>query len=134
MSQRPSTTPDAAVRNLAIIRIAILAGILLFGAVIWFVQRDPGWTPSAPQFPVEPIAMALWAAAIVGVLAVRTAWGRTTEVKRRVHFAIMAIAIAEAPALFGAVVYFLTGDARLYLTGVFLMLTTLLLFPISGHR
>ena len=134
MNQRPFTTPESAVRNLAIIRIAILAGILLFGAVIWFVQRGPGWTPATPQFPVEPIAMALWTAAIVGVLAVRVAWGRSRDVKRRVHFAIMAIAIAEAPALYGALVYFLTGDARLYLTGVFLMLTTLLLFPISGHR
>jgi len=46
----------------------------------------------------------------------------------------MAIAVAEAPALYGAVVYFLTGDPRLYLTGVFLMLTTLLLFPIARHR
>ena len=69
MNQRPFTTPESAVRNLAIIWIAILAGILLFGAVIWFVQRGPGWTPATPQFPVEPIAMALWTAAIVGVLA-----------------------------------------------------------------
>ncbi len=132
MNQRP--TPDPAVKNLAIVRIAILAGILAFGGVIWFVQRDPSWTPTTPQFPVQPIAMGLWAAAIAGVIGLRAAWGRTTDVKRRVHFSIMAIAVAEAPALYGAVVYFLSGDARLYLTGVFLMLTTLLLFPIARHR
>lgn len=135
MTPRPGPpSPDSSVRNLAFIRIAILAGILLFGAVIWFIQRAPDWTPGTPQFPVEPIALALWGAAIIGILGVRNAWGRTTDVKRRVHFSIMAIAIAEAPALFGAVVYFLAGDPRLYLTGVFLMVTTLLLFPISGHR
>src|SRR5687768_5081094 len=132
MNQRP--TPDPAVSKLALIRIIILAGILLFGGVIWFVQRDPSWAPTTPQFPVQPIAMGLWAAAILGILALRNAWGRTRDVKRRVHFSIMAIAVAEAPALYGAVVYFLSGDARLYLTGVFLMLTTLLLFPIARHR
>ena len=132
MNQRP--IPDPAVSKLALVRIVILAGILLFGGVIWFLQRDSSWTATTPQFPVEPIAMGLWAAAIVGLLGLRTAWGRTTDVKRRVHFSIMAIAVAEAPALYGAVVYFLTGDPRLYLTGVFLMLTTLLLFPISQHR
>ena len=132
MNQRP--TPDPAVSKLALVRIVILAGILIFGGVIWFLQRDPSWTPVTPQFPVEPIAMGLWAAAIVGLLGLRTAWGRTPDVKRRVHFSIMALAVAEAPALYGAVVYFLTGDPRLYLTGVFLMLTTLLLFPIARHR
>ena len=132
MNQRP--TPDPAVRNLALVRIMILAGILLFGGIIWFLQRDPSWTPTVPQFPVQPIAMGLWAAAIIGILALRNAWGRAKDVKRRVHFSIMAIAVAEAPALYGAVVYFLSGDARLYLTGVFLMLTTLLLFPIARHR
>lgn len=135
MTPRPlPPSPGSSVRNLAIIRIAILAGILVFGAVIWFMQREPDWAPRTPEFPVEPIALALWGAAIIGILLVRNAWGRTRDVPRRVHFSIIGIAIAEAPALFGAVVYFLTGDPRLYLTGVFLMLTTLLLFPISGHR
>ena len=132
MNQRP--LPDPAVSKLALVRIVILAGILMFGGVIWFLQRDSSWTPVTPQFPVEPIAMGLWAAAIIGILGLRAAWGRATDVKRRVHFSIMAIAVAEAPALYGAVVYFLSGDPRLYLTGVFLMLTTLLLFPISRHR
>ena len=132
MRERP--VPDPAVSKLAIVRIAILAGILAFGGIIWFLQRDPGWGPVTPQFPVRPIAMGLWTAAIAGVLALRAAWGRAPDVKRRVHFSIMAIAVAEAPALYGAVVYFLTGDPRLYLTGVFLMLTTLLLFPIARHR
>ena len=131
---RERHNPDPAVSKLAIVRIAILAGVLMFGGVIWFMQRDAGWTPVTPQFPVQPIALGLWTAAIVGVLGLRAAWGKTNDVKRRVHFSIMAIAVAEAPALYGAVVYFLTGDPRLYLTGVFLMLTTLLLFPISRHR
>ena len=132
MNQR--YVPDPAVSRLALVRIAILAGILIFGGVIWFLQRDPSWTPAALQFPVEPIAVGLWTVAIVGLLGLRTAWGRTRDVKRRVHFSILALAVAEAPALYGAVVYFLAGDPRLYVTGVFLMLTTLLLFPISRHR
>ena len=98
------------------------------------MHRNADWTPVTPQFPVLPIAMGLWAAAITGILGLRNAWGKARDVKRRVHFSIIAIAVAEAPALYGAVVYFLAGDPRLYLTGVFLMLTTLLLFPISRHR
>ena len=132
MNQRP--IPDPAVRTLALVRIVILAGILLFGGVIWFVQRNPSWAPATPQFPVQPIAVGLWAAAIVGILLLRSAWSKAREVKRRVHHSIIALAVAEAPAVYGAVVYFLTGDPRLYLTGVFLMLTTLLLFPIARHR
>ena len=132
MNQRQS--PDPSVRALALIRIMILAGILVVGGVIWLVHRNADWTPVTPQFPVLPIAMGLWAAAITGILGLRNAWGKARDVKRRVHFSIIAIAVAEAPALYGAVVYFLAGDPRLYLTGVFLMLTTLLLFPISRHR
>ena len=44
--------PDPAISKLAIVRIAILAGILVFGGIIWFLQRDPGWVPVTPQFPV----------------------------------------------------------------------------------
>lgn len=132
MNQRP--LPHPAVRTLALVRVTILTGALLIGGIIWFLQRDPSWIPTGPRFPVQPIAVGLWAAAIVSVLGLRLAWGRTKDVKRRVHFSIMALAVAEAPALYGAVVYFLSGDPRLYLTGVFLMLTTLIVFPITGHR
>ena len=132
MNEQP--TPNSSAATLAMIRVMVLGGVLLFGAVIWLLYRNGSRTPVEPNFPVTPIALGLWGVAIVGLLVLRARWGAESEPTRRGHLSIFAIAVAEVPALFGAVVYFFSNDPRLYVSGVFLMLTTLLLFPIVRHR
>lgn len=131
---RYGSTPNAAAKAHALTRIAHVVGILLLGGVSWFLHRDPAWTPTEPTFPMRTVAMALWGAAIVGLLVLRYRWAGTRDPVERGRTAIIAMALAEIPAIFGGVIYFLTDDARLYISGLFLMMLSLIAFPIVQRR
>ena len=116
---------------LAVIRIAMLVGVLLFGAVIWFLQGRPGWAPPTPaSLPTLRVAVfAAWGLAAVVLLALRVRAARPGGAARGT-LSLVAWAVGEGAALMGGVYYFLSGDARWFLGGLFVMLASFLLFPV----
>lgn len=114
------------------LRLALLAGVLVFGAVV-YLQRRYGAVPA----PIDSGALRLlgrviWGVAVTGVgavfLLVRNA--RSTAAVR--IGAITAWALAEVTGLYGAVVYYSTGDAVFFVLGVLFMLFSFLALP--GER
>lgn len=132
MTPSPGSPRSATPKTLAVIRLAILLGVVLFGAVVWLLQRQPDWTPAmAPGTEVLTyVGLGVWGAAAVGLLLLRVRWNRETAPEKRAQLVIVGWALGEAPALWGGVVYFLTGDAQRFFTGFLFLIVAFLLFPI----
>ena len=130
--------PDRrAVLRVALIRFAIILGVVVFGGVAWWVRDGGAATPPPnPDFFARlGIVPALVAgAALAAVIVLRLVWGRETDPARRRSLSIVALAPAEAAALFGAVGYFLSGDSRWFLAGMFVLAATVVLFPLRALR
>ena len=125
---RPSGPP---LRTLAIIRVALLTGILLLGGAFWMVRKDnPPPMPSVETMQSMRIIFLVLAATAVGGVAVIQGMVQRVPAERRASLSFVAWAIAEAPALFGAVRYFQTGDPRSYYVGTFIFIAALLLVPL----
>ena len=125
---RPRAGSDA---TMAIIRISLLMGVLLFGAVSWFLHRDPSRERADPESlaALRRAMLAVWVLAIAAILALRPRLGRVTGEARR-SFLLIVWAIGEGAALIGGVHYFLGGDPLSFLGGLVVMLGAFLLFPI----
>lgn len=121
---------------LAIIRIALLVGVLLFGAAILFILRRGTWVP-APAESLETLRMigiGLWAVAIVAVIALRARGLGRRAGPGGSDPRIIGWAIGEAVALFGGVYYLLSGRHTWYILGLMFLVMTFLLFPIARMR
>lgn len=117
--------------TLALVRIALLLGVLTFGAVTYYVQRGADWRPAAPE-ALSSLRLAMlstWVVVVLLLLVVRARFSRLTESAGR-SVLIIAWAIGEGAALFGGVYYFLSGDTQWFIIGLFLMLASFILFPI----
>ena len=115
-----------------LIRLALIAGVLMFGAVTLFVHRQPTWTPG--MLP-SAVGYALLAYAIIAVAIARAMRGRVlreADPGRRASLLITGWAVGEVAGLFGAVIFFLTGQGQWYLLGLLAMLTVLAFLPIRG--
>lgn len=119
---------------LAILRIALLAGVLAFGAVTYYVQRGATWRPAAPDaLDMVRIAMlSTWVVAVLLLLILRARLTRLTEAAGR-SVLVIAWAVGEGAALFGGVYYFLSGDAQWFIAGLFVMLAAFILFPVRRY-
>ena len=117
---------------LTIIRIALLSGVLVFGAVA-YVVRSGG---TAPALGVEGartmryVGMAVWAVALAGLVGMRLVFRERIERGRDTQLPVVAWALAEGPALFGGAFYLLAGDATIYVAGVVGLLAAFALFPV----
>jgi hypothetical protein len=111
------------------IRFAMLTGVLLFGGVVWFLQRS-GDAPGMPEESQRMLLMmgrVLWVAAIGGCIFLFRALG-SAPAPRAAQLHVVAWALGESVALFGAVVWFLTGTPAWYLPGVTFLVLTFLVF------
>jgi len=116
--------------QLAIIRMAFLGGVLLFGAVIWFLHRQPGYVPDHRMEQLRPVVPVIMLALIGGIIAVRIYLSRITDPQHIGTFQLIGWAIGEAAALFGGVYYFNTDDPRFYVMGLFVMLASFIVVPL----
>jgi hypothetical protein len=117
--------------TLAIVRIALLVGVLMFGAVTYYVHRGAEWRAAQPD-ALSTLRLAMlstWVVAVLLLLVLRARLARLTESAGR-SVLIIAWAIGEAAALFGGVYYFLSGEPQWFIIGLFLMLASFILFPI----
>lgn len=118
------------------IRLAMLGGVLLFGAVSWFLHRSPDWVPaeSAASEQLVAVARVAWFV-IVGAIAVMYRMFRKAgHPSKASTLAILAWAQAETLALLGGVIYFLTAAHFWYAAGVVLLGLTLVAFPPPAGR
>jgi hypothetical protein len=123
------------VRSFAVIRQALLTGVLLFGAVCWYTAKQRGGGPQ-PGADADAFAAfrVLVPAACLGALVVATVLrgrvARERDPRSRDSLRMIGWAIGESSALFGAVYYYMTGDPKLYVIGVCTLLATFIILPL----
>jgi hypothetical protein len=120
-------------RTLALIRIALLVGVLVFGGIIWYIRRS-----GDASYPVNPHGLrvagqAVWGLVTLGTLGLFLAAGRATP-ERRATYSVVAWALGEATAIYGGLFWMMLGDMQWYLYGVACLLLTYFIFPISSTR
>ena len=124
--QRGERTPA----QLAIIRMSFLGGVLLFGAVIWFLHRQPGYVPDGSMARMRPVIPMIMLAFIAGIVGIRIYLSRVTDPNQLGTFQLIAWAIGEAAALLGGVYYFNTDDPRFFMIGLFVMVASFIVVPL----
>ncbi len=116
--------------TLRLIRIAIATGLLLFGAVAWFVSRQ-----NAPSFDAETAQVfryGIYGVTLIvfgGLVFLRQRAQATQEPGQRAAMAIAGFALGESVGLLGAVYLLLTDMATFFLMGLAVLALAFLLFP-----
>lgn len=117
--------------TLAVMRLALLMGVLAFGAVVYYLQRGENWQ-AADASSLSALRMALlsaWVVVALLLIILRLRLSRLAAPAGR-SLLIIAWAIGEGAALFGGVYYMLSGDPQWFIIGLFIMLASFILFPI----
>ena len=127
--------PTTSLKTLAVIRAALLAGVLLFGAVCWFTIRQRGGAPidggAADAFSAfRTIVPILCVVALGAAVALRSMIARARDEAKKSSLRIIAWAGGEGAALAGGIYYLRVGDPKLYVLGVVAMLATFVIVPL----
>lgn len=127
------STARSSLSKLAAIRMSILLAVLMFGAAAWYQRGQPEWVaPEGVRMrPLRIAGMVIWGVAVAGILTLRMKFDKEVEGGSNVRISIIAWALAELPALFGAVFYYITGDITLFAAGVGALVVSFLLFPVA---
>jgi hypothetical protein len=125
-------TPGAT-RTLGIIRIALLVGVLAFGAIVWYLRRNSGTVYPVNSRALRVAGQAVWGLMTLGTLGLFLGAGRASP-ERRAAFSVIAWALGEATAIYGGLFWMLLGDSQWYLYGVACLLLTYFIFPIRYTR
>ena len=123
-----SLTPE----TFNIVRLARLAGVLLLGGVIFFMDRNDMMPDVLDAETATLLRYAFYAVATgaaVGIVLVRQKATAALTFREYVPRAILGLALAEGTALFGAVYWMLTGFVLPYLLGLVLFAIALFAFP-----
>jgi hypothetical protein len=122
-----------------VIRLALLVGVILFGAVIWWLARDgrvplrAGEGGAAPLGVMRVLAAALAVGAVGAATLLRSMIARTTDPARIAQLRIVAWSLAEMPALLGGVYWLLSGDASRYTIGLVALVATFVIVPLRAR-
>ena len=113
------------------IRLAMMAGVLLFGGVSWFLTHTPDWTAPEPGVAgqLTGIARIAWVVVGVALTILFLKFRDSTNAARASSVAILSWALGETLALLGGVVFFLTSAAGWYIAGVIALALTFVAFP-----
>jgi hypothetical protein len=120
-------------RTLALIRIALLVGVLVFGAIVWHLRRSADTSFAVDPRGLRIAGQAVWGLMTLGTLGLFLAAGRASP-ERRAAFSVIAWALGEATAVYGGLFWLLLGDRQWYLYGVACLLLTYFIFPIRNTR
>lgn len=114
-----------------LIRLALLAGVLLFGGVTWYIRREG----PRPEMATDTLHTLLWVGRGTWILSMATCVSlfgmiRNARSEARIGaLSLMGWAAGEAVALVGGVIWFLTGISQWYSAGLVYLVLTLLAFP-----
>lgn len=123
----PRQRPEAA---LAVIRIAMLSGVLVFGAVVWFLHRQPRAGPPAEGVAQMGRALPIvFGAVIAALVALRALTGRADAGRARA-LTVVGWAVGEFAALAGGAHYLLARDPQWYAVGVLILVASYVVLPI----
>jgi hypothetical protein len=126
------TLPRPAATQLLVIRTALLGGLLLFGAITWYMAGR-GSTPMATPEQTRLygfIFVALAASAVVGMIVMRTRLEKAADAKQLMSLYIIGYALAEGAALFGGVVWFIGGPREWYIAGLIVVVAGYQILPV----
>ncbi|HEU0300120.1 MAG TPA: hypothetical protein VFR37_11710 [Longimicrobium sp.] len=115
---------------LRIIRMALLGGVVMFGLVVTYLQRQE--RPDAPEAAqaLQYVNIAFLVGAAAGVMYLQKKHEAERDPARRSTWNIIAWALGEATAMFGGVHYLLSGSPIPYLVGLAMLLAAFVLVPI----
>jgi len=116
-------------QSLQLIRLSLMAGVLMFGAVTVIVHRQPSWKPEALPIALvyALVAFTIVAVSVAAVLKGRVA--RESDPERRAGLLIIGWAVGEGAGLLGAVIFYLTGQGEWYALGLLAMASAFVLLP-----
>lgn len=120
-------------RTLALIRIALLVGVLVFGGIVWHLRRSADTSFAVDPHGLRVAGQAVWGLMTLGTLGLFLATGRASP-ERRATYSVIAWALGEATAIYGGLFWLLLGDRQWYLYGVACLLLTYFIFPIRNTR
>jgi hypothetical protein len=124
---------DPILQTIRIIRLALIAGVVSFGAVILFVHSQQNW--KATTLP-PAVGYAQLACAVVGILAAFAMRGRVAGEPDPAQLATRYVtgwAMGEGAALFGGALFFITGQMQWYLVGLLAMAGAFAVLPIKAR-
>ncbi|WP_420126988.1 hypothetical protein [Longimicrobium sp.] len=130
MSDSDPQHPGASPTQLRLIRMSLLTAVVVTGILVSvMVQNDP---PRAPELasPLLMVNAAYLIGAMAGILYFQRRHAAEPVRGRRVTFNVIAWAMGESTALFGAVHYLLIGNPVPYLVGLATLIAAFVLVPI----
>lgn len=116
--------------RLGIIRVSMLAGVIMFGLVTWFLRRSGPSPVSIDGSLLDMVTYGAMIAGIAGIVVMRRVVANAADAARYANIAVIGWAFGELAALAGAVHYFITGDPTRYVIGVMVMLVSFVLIPL----
>jgi len=128
--EEPTGAPTPEGRALTMIRVALLAGVLLFGGSTYVVHQND-WSPAPYPVALEYAPAIFLIIALAITIFLRVALGPNADAGRRGRLGIMAWVMAEMPALWGAVYYWASDDPKWFMAGVAMLIISFLLFPLK---
>ncbi len=119
--------------KLNMIRFALLAGSVLFGAIAWYLTSSGQMTPTMDEGAASVLRYVFYgfvAVHLIGIALVRQHAGSAETFAQRARLLIVGYALAEGVVLFGAVYLFLTGNTVLFLGGLLVFLVAFFMLPL----
>jgi hypothetical protein len=138
-SGHPSPSPQSRQMNEAaqqLVRGALLSGVLIFGAVVWWLHDSGRMQPTAGDVGrlLEYISYGLSLIGLAAAFVIRAASTPERSMQQRTQWAIMAWALAESGGVLGGVHYLLTGVWRAWVVGALVLLAALILVPVPRRE
>jgi hypothetical protein len=122
--------PGASPTALRLIRLSLLLTVVAVGVVVSFmVQRTPPG-PTELARPLLLVNIVYLIGAMMGILYFQRRHAAEPVRQRRVTFNVVAWALGESTALFGAVHYLLIGSPVPYLVGLATLLAAFAMVPV----
>jgi hypothetical protein len=112
-----------------VIRFALIAGVLMFGAAILFVHRQAGWKAVTLPPAIGYTQVVCAVVAVLFALALRGRVMSESAPQRRAALLITGWAVGEGAALFGGALFLLTAHSQWYLLGLLGMAGSLIALP-----
>lgn len=122
----------AAPGALRVIRVALLAGVVIFGTVVFYVTREGPVSdvPTQAGRYLSFVLLGLAGASLAALVVVRSVRENANDWVRKSSLTVIGWALGEAPALLGGVIWMLTGSPVPYMIGFAVLLVSFLMVPI----
>lgn len=123
-------------KQLFVVRIGLLTGILLFAGIA-MSQRRGGAVPEAmAHLPVDALRYILWVGVGVAILAALFLRARVESAPpaRKALITLTGWSIGEGVALLGIILHFAGGDISTLALGILAFVVALMLLPVPRER